>query len=73
MLSYLRNVREADRSRLDSEPWLEVDEEGAIGCTRNPRWGEVEINAQHSQKALSKVSRRELRPDKHGSMPLYII
>lgn len=32
MLSYLRNVREADGSRPDSEPWLEADGEGAIAA-----------------------------------------
>lgn len=41
MLSYLRNVREADRSRLDSAPWLEADEEGAL-ARAHLKLGEVE-------------------------------
>lgn len=49
MLSYLRNAREADRSRLDSVPWLEADEEGAI-ARAHLKFGEEEdqIKAQHS-------------------------
>lgn len=66
MLSYLRNVREADGSRLDSEPWLEADGEGAIaaGERAHLKFGEVdEMNAQRclERYALSRVSRRELR------------